>query len=181
MCLMLLLPTIMVFLEKCMSCIHSTELTYLEQNHPLSTLISMFCLKHSSQKLPQFTQENNMLDAAIPANMIFFTEVYVFPHHSWIGLFGSKRAYIHFETSKLQAVLWPKLPPFSQENNGYLLLHLTEALVYSRHVFLQHSWIGLLGEKGAFIHHENSVWQEVFLSNTTSIFTGKQLGRCSSF
>jgi hypothetical protein len=70
----------------------------------------------------------------ILASMLFFGEVLGFLHLSWIGLFGSKRAYIHFKTSKLQGVLWPKLPIFSQENNGYLLLHLTETIVFSRHM-----------------------------------------------
>jgi hypothetical protein len=49
------------------------------------------------------------------------------------------------------------------------------------HVFLQLSWIGHLGIKWAFLHHEICDLQEVVLSKTNSILTGKQCSRCSCF
>jgi hypothetical protein len=53
----------MVDFERYMYLVNSPEYAYLEQNEPFSTLKVMICRKYSFQKLPQFSQENNVLDA----------------------------------------------------------------------------------------------------------------------
>jgi hypothetical protein len=40
-----------------------TEMAYMEQNEPLSTLKILFCRKYFFQNLTIFTQVNNMVDA----------------------------------------------------------------------------------------------------------------------
>jgi hypothetical protein len=42
---------------------NSAEYTYLEQTEPISTLKHLSCSLDSFQKLPQFSQGNNVLDA----------------------------------------------------------------------------------------------------------------------
>jgi hypothetical protein len=42
-------------------------------------------------------------------------------------------------------------------------------------------WIGLFGTTWAFLHLENYDFQELFLSETNSILTGKQCTRCCKF
>jgi hypothetical protein len=42
------------------------------------------------------------------------------------------------------------------------------------HVFLQLCFIGLFGANAAYLHNENYELQEVFLSKSNSILTGKQ-------
>jgi hypothetical protein len=47
--------------------------------------------------------------------------------------------------------------------------------LWETHVFLPLGWIGLFGTKWAFLHCENYGFQEVFLSKTNSILTGKKM------
>jgi hypothetical protein len=49
------------------------------------------------------------------------------------------------------------------------------------HVFLHVCWIGIFGENRAYFHLEASKLQEVFLSKTNSILSGKQCAWCSCF
>jgi hypothetical protein len=49
------------------------------------------------------------------------------------------------------------------------------------HVFLHLKWIVLFATKWAFLHLENTDLQEVFLSKTNSILSGKQYNGCSCF
>jgi hypothetical protein len=152
--LMLLLSEHMVFFEKCVSFIHSNQQAYLDQNHPFSTLKSMFCRKCSSQKLPQFTKENSMLDAALSSIHAFL----------WRGTCVS--------LPELNWPIWIKESLYSLWNikvAGNTLAKTTTILtgkqwlvapasnrktcVLETHVFLQCSWIGLFGKKWAFIHH----------------------------
>jgi hypothetical protein len=51
---------------------------------------------YSFQKLTQFSQGGNLQDAANLIHMGFFPEIYVFHELSYIGLFGTKKAYLHF-------------------------------------------------------------------------------------
>jgi hypothetical protein len=45
-----------------------SEQAYLEQTEPVSTLKHISCWKYSFQKLTQFSQENNVLDAPASNN-----------------------------------------------------------------------------------------------------------------
>jgi hypothetical protein len=173
MCLMLLLSEHMVFFEKCVRFVHSTELAYLDQNHPFSTLKSMFCRKCSSQKRPQFTMENNMLDAARSSIHACL----------WRGAWVS--------SPELNRPIWIKESLYSLWNikvAGSTLAKTTTILtgkqwllatasnrnpcVLETHVLLPRSWRGLLGKKWAFIHHETSVLQEVFLQTLLQFSLG---------
>jgi hypothetical protein len=74
-----------------------------------------------------------------------------------------------------------KLTQFSQETMCYMLLRLKQMVFFQEmHVFLQLTWIALFESKWAFLHLENSDFQEIFLSNTVSILTVKQwAGYCN--
>jgi hypothetical protein len=61
---MLLLLTQMVFFKGFICFFNLAEEAYLEQNEAFSTLETMICRKYSFQKLTQFSQGNNVLDAA---------------------------------------------------------------------------------------------------------------------
>jgi hypothetical protein len=112
----------------------------------------------------------------------FFWELHVFLQLRWIGLFGTNRDYFHLEKPTLQEVFFSKLTQFSQRNNMIDTLVLTQIVfILDIHVFLQLSWIVLFGTKWAFLWLGYSHWQEVFLSKTNAVLTGKECGRCSWF
>jgi hypothetical protein len=69
-----------------------------------------------------------------------------------------------------------KLTQFSQETMCYMLLWLKQMVFFQEmHVFLQLTWIALFESKWAFLHLENSDFQEIFLWNTISILTGNDV------
>jgi hypothetical protein len=61
---MLLHLTQMDVFERYMCLVNSPEYAYLDQNEPFPTLKVMISRKYSFQKLTQFSQENNVLDAS---------------------------------------------------------------------------------------------------------------------
>jgi hypothetical protein len=42
----------------------------------------------------------------LQTEIVFFEEIHVFLQLSWLGLFGAKRAYLHFETPKLKEIFF---------------------------------------------------------------------------
>jgi hypothetical protein len=63
-----------------------------------------------------------------------------------------------------------------------MLLLLTQMVFFlEMHVFLEVSWIGIFGAQRVYLHHENYDWQDVFISKTKSIFTGKPCAGCCTF
>jgi hypothetical protein len=58
-----------------------------------------------------------LINLILLTQMVFFWEEHVLFHISWIGIFVTKRNYIHFEKPKLQEVFLSKLAQFSQGNH----------------------------------------------------------------
>jgi hypothetical protein len=78
--------------------------TYLDHKEPFSTLKGLICRSYSFQKLTQFLQGNQVVDAAA-SNINGFLWSYtcvLIPR--WIGPYGTKWAFFHLETPKLQEV-----------------------------------------------------------------------------
>jgi hypothetical protein len=123
----------------------------------------------------QFSQGINVLDGAASNIDSFFGQIHVFLQLSWIGLFGVKTAKINPETSKWQKVFLSKTNSYLQGNNvlDAPTFH-TNDFLQQIHLFHHLSQIGLFGTKWAFLHLENHDFQEVFLSKTNPIHTGKQ-------
>jgi hypothetical protein len=61
---MLLLLRQLVFYREILVFLQLTEMAYMEQNEPFSTLNILFCRKYFFQNLTIFTKVNNMVDAS---------------------------------------------------------------------------------------------------------------------
>jgi hypothetical protein len=71
----------------------------------------------SFQKLTQFSQRNNVLDApASNPDGFLSTDTYVLSL-SWIGILETKCPFLHHERYDSQEVFLSKLSQFSHENN----------------------------------------------------------------
>jgi hypothetical protein len=60
-----------------MSFFNLAEYDYLEQSEPFYTSKTMICRKYSFQKLTQFSQENNVLDAELLTKMVLYQKIFV--------------------------------------------------------------------------------------------------------
>jgi hypothetical protein len=100
----------------------------------------------------------------------------VFHQHSWIGIRGTKKAYLHIEELKLQEAFLQQLIEFSKGINELesAASHI-DSFFGEIHVFLQLSWIGLFGAKRADLHPEKCKIQQVFLSKVTHILQGNKV------
>jgi hypothetical protein len=110
--------------NKCVSSLSLLGFFFFKQNELFSTLKILICKKYSYKKLTQFSQGNNMPNAAAPNIIVFFGEIQVF----------------------LQ-------------------------LKVNRHVW----------RKQSLSPPEIPKLQEIFLSKTDYILTGKQCASCSCF
>jgi hypothetical protein len=77
-------------LEKYICFFNSVEYAYLEQNESVSTRKQLSLSKYSFQKLTQFSQGNNVLDAPTSHTHDFLQEIHVFLQHSLTGLLETK-------------------------------------------------------------------------------------------
>jgi hypothetical protein len=128
----------------------------------------MICRKYSCQKLSQFSQGNNVLDA--PASNLdgFLCRDTCVPQVCWIGLLRANTTYFHLETPKFQVVSLSKRSQFSQGKICSMLMLLTQMVFFRElHVFPQLTWLGVFGETWATVHLKNC--------NLLEIFTSKQL------
>jgi hypothetical protein len=91
---MVLCPEILVFHQ--FSCIG-----LLGQREPITTLENQSSSKYSFQKPIQFSQGNNVLDVAA-SNIDGVSST------CWIGLFGTKWAFLLLENSDLNEILFSK-------------------------------------------------------------------------
>jgi hypothetical protein len=71
---------------------NSGEKGYLEQKMPISTWKNLSCRKYYLQRLTQFTQGHNVLDAAASNTDGVLEEIHVFLQLSCIALYGRTRA-----------------------------------------------------------------------------------------
>jgi hypothetical protein len=62
----------------------------LEEKEAINTLKHRNCRNYSIQKLMQFSQGNNVLDAPASKTDVFLGEIHIFLHFSRRGLFGAK-------------------------------------------------------------------------------------------
>jgi hypothetical protein len=143
---MLLLLMQMVFFGKTHVFLHLSSIGQFDQKEPFPTLKTMICKKNSIQKLTQFSQGNNVLDGAASNTDGFWGETHVFLQLSWIGLYGTKWAFLHLENSICWKYFFQKNWLNSQRTTMCKMLQFLIYLVFfgDIHVFLQLSWIGLL-------------------------------------
>jgi hypothetical protein len=99
----------------------------------------------------------------------------VFFQLGWIGLFGTKWAFLHFENCDLLGVLLSKSNSNVQGNNVLdSAASNIDGIFGEIHVFLQLSWIGELEANRSYVHLETPKLKKVFLSKTRSVVTEKQ-------
>jgi hypothetical protein len=89
----------------------------LEQKEPFSTLKRMIGRKYSFQKLTQFLQGNNVVDAAGSNIDSFLGRGVCVLQLSRISLFGANRAYLTLKHLSCMKCSFEKLTQFSQGNN----------------------------------------------------------------
>jgi hypothetical protein len=107
--------------------------------------------------------------------IVVLIELHVFLQLSSIGLFEAKRAYLSLETPKLNEVFLSKLNSVLKAKQCANVAASSKMIFFGEiHVFLQLCFIGLFGANAAYLHNENYELQEVFLSKSNSILTGKQ-------
>jgi hypothetical protein len=80
----------------------------LEQIGPISTLKHLSCKKYSFQNLNQFSQGNNMLDAAVSNIPDFLWRDTCVSSTQPIGPVEENRAYLQLEITNLQEVFLSK-------------------------------------------------------------------------
>jgi hypothetical protein len=117
------------------------------------------------EKLTQFVNGNNVLDAPASNTDGVLWETHEFLHLCWIGLFWANRAYLCLETSMLQEVF------FSKTKSMHTCINVQDAPVtntdgflsrHSRHSCFSSTYLNTpiyvtkLGTKWAFLHLENS-------------------------
>jgi hypothetical protein len=109
--------------------------------------------------------------------MGFFGEIHVFLHLSRIGLFGTSRAYLHLETPKYQVAL------ISKSNSILTGKHVQDVSASSTDGFLLRDTCVSLTHLSYSANHqpEKPKLQEIFLSKSNSVLTGKQCTRFSNY
>jgi hypothetical protein len=105
--------------------------------------------------------------------MLFFGDIHVFLHLSWIVLFEQREHISTLKQLSCRKYLFQKLSKFSKGNIAL------DAADSNTHCFLlidtcvSATWLSRPIKKWAFPHLETYDLQEVFLSKTKSILTGK--------
>jgi hypothetical protein len=107
--LILMLLTQMVFFWVIYVFLQLSWISLFELTEPMSTLKKLSCSKYSLQKLTQFSERNNVLDAPASNTDSCLWETHVFLKLRWIGIFGEKRPYFNFEIPKFQEAFISKL------------------------------------------------------------------------
>jgi hypothetical protein len=146
---------------------NSAEKAYLEQRETISILNYLSFRKHCMQKLTQYSQGINVLDAPASNTYCFLWEIHVFHSLGWIGLLGTRWVFLHFENYVFQKYSFLKLTQFSQ---GKKILDPAASNIDG---FLwRGTWLSSTqlnspnGENKAYLALETTTNQEVFLSKT---------------
>jgi hypothetical protein len=114
--------------------------------------------------------------------MGFFGDKHVFLQLSRIVLCGANRAYVAFETTRLEESFLGNRTQFSKGNKVLdAPISDTHDFLQEFHLSLQLSWMGLLETKWAFHLLHKYDLQELFLSKTNSTLRGKQCATCYYF
>jgi hypothetical protein len=172
---MILLLTQMVFFRDVYVFLQLAGWAYLEQTEHFSTLETLICRKYTFQKLTQFLQGNNVLDAPACDTSGFLSR------DTFLQL--SQIAYLQpISTLKLlscRKYSCQKLTQFSQGNNVLDVPASNADGFLSRGTCVSSTlWIGLFGTKSTYLHHEKRTLQEIFLTQSNLILTGKQFATC---
>jgi hypothetical protein len=96
-----------------MSFFNSAELAYLEKTEPISTLKILRCRKYSFQKLTQFSQRNNVLNAPASNTDGFLSRDICVSSNSLDRYTWNKMCFLHVENPEFQKV-------FLSETNSIL-------------------------------------------------------------
>jgi hypothetical protein len=156
--------------------INSPLKAYLEPREPISTWKSLCCRKYSLQKLTQYSQGNNVVDAPVSAQMIFFWDIHVFVRLSLIAYLEHNENFFALKTLIGRKYSFQKLSKFSKGNNVLdALASDTNGFLLRTHVFLQLSWKCLLEMNIASLHLEKTMLLEVFLSKRTQFSQGNNV------
>jgi ABC-type amino acid transport system permease subunit len=112
----------------------------------------------------------------------FLLEIYVSLQLSLITIIGTKRFHLHLKHLSCRKYSFQKWTQFCHGNNVQntpVLIHIV--LTRQIPLFLQITLTGLFGATGTVIYLEHWDFQEVFLSQTNSVHTGKLYATRSSF
>jgi hypothetical protein len=143
----------------------------------------VICKKYSFQKLTQFSHGNNGLEFRYLLTwMVLIGDIQVFLQFSWVGLFGTSKAYLHLKHQSCGKDSFQTLTQFSEGKNVLDAPASNIDGFLSRYIYVSST------------HLNRPVWsnisilppwklqcEEVFLSKTNSILTRKQCIRCFCF
>jgi hypothetical protein len=109
--------------------------------------------------------------------MVVLGELHVFLKSTWIGLFGKKMSLSQPWKLWFAASFPDKKKLNSLMETMFYVIRLLTQMVFFRkiHVFLQLSWISLVGAHRSYPHLETSKLLEVFLSKLTQFFRGNKV------
>jgi hypothetical protein len=105
----------------------------LEQTQAISSLKHLGCRKYSFQKLNQFSQGNNVLDAPASTTNVLLRDIFFNLTDRSVC---NKKAFFHLAISDLQEVFFQKLTQFSQGNNVMDVPAVNRDGVLSRDTFV---------------------------------------------
>jgi hypothetical protein len=108
--------------------------------------------------------------------MVFSQEIHVFLQISWIGILGTKRAYLYLENHDLQIVFLAKSFSVFTGSNMLHVAFLTQMVFFWEIlVFLQLSWIALFEAKGANSTLKDLPFWKNFFQKLTQFSQGNKL------
>jgi hypothetical protein len=114
--------------------------------------------------------------------VVFFQDNHVFLQISWIALFGTKRTYLYLEKPSCRKYSFQKLTKFSQGINVLDVPHSNIDAFRSRDTCVSSTQLNNTNWNKMFVSPLNKTkLQEIFLSKTNSVLTGKQCARCPTF
>jgi hypothetical protein len=93
---------------------NSDEKAYLEQREAISTLKYFRCRKHFIQKLSQYSQGINVLEAPASITNAFLWEIHVFLPLDWIAYLEQNESFSTLKTMICRTYSFQKLTQFSR-------------------------------------------------------------------
>jgi hypothetical protein len=135
----------------------------------------------SYERFTQFSQGNKVLVFLLGTQKIFNREKHLCITFTKQSYFEQTEYLFNMKIQIWTMYSYQKLTQFSKRNSVLVApAPNMDGFFADRNVFLQLSWIGLFGTKGATLHLQNYELKDIFLSKTNAITTGKQCGRCHS-
>ena len=148
----------------------------MEQRKPISTLKNLSGRGYDFQKLTSFSHGDNVIDAPVSDTNDFLLRETCVSSPQLIRPISNKQSLSPPSKTYIVGSI-----PFKNQLNShretmcYILLLLTQVVFLGDiHIFLPPSLIVLFRTKKAYLHLEKPKLQELFLSKTNTILTGKQ-------